>query len=125
MYEKIPRELRKKLIESARRMRDAPTHAEELLWEKLRKKRLGGFRFRRQHIIRTFIVDFYCPQAKLVIEVDGSVHDEQKKYDQEREEIIHTLGYLVVRFKNYQIERELDSVLVRIYDTCQTRIAVD
>ena len=124
MNEKIPRDLREKLIESARRMRDTPTHAEEMLWKKLRKKRLGGYRFRRQHIIQTFIVDFYCPQAKLVIEIDGSVHDNQQEYDQEREKILDIFGYQIVRFKNAQIKTELESVLARIYNACKTRIDV-
>ena len=119
MDEKISRHLREKLIESARRMRETPTHAEGLLWKKLRKKRLGGFRFRRQHIIYTFIVDFYCPLAKLVIEVDGSVHDDQEEYDREREEIIENLGYQVLRFRNDQIEREIEAVLAGIYGACE------
>ena len=124
MYEKIPRHLREKLIASARGMRQSPTHAEGLLWKRLRKKRLGGFRFRSQHIIHSFIVDFYCPQAKLVIEIDGSVHDNQQEYDQEREKILEIFGYQIVRFKNAQIKTELESVLARIYNACKTRIDV-
>ncbi len=123
MNKKISRAYREKLIESARRMRDNPTVAEALLWKKLRKKQLGGLRFRRQHVVNTFIVDFYCPQAKVIIEVDGSVHDEQEEYDQEREIILESLGYQVLRFRNQEIEREIDAVLSSIYDSCIGRIS--
>ena len=77
--------MRDQLIEQARHMRADPTQAEALLWEKLRKRQLGGLKFRRQHVIHFFIVDFYCPAAKLVLEIDGSVHAEEEEYDQERE----------------------------------------
>jgi very-short-patch-repair endonuclease len=115
---KVPRELREKLIEQARQMRVEPTPAEALLWARLRKRQLGGLKFRRQHIIEYFIVDFYCPQAELVIEVDGPVHDEQEEYDQEREEILQELGYQVVRFSNEDVTGEIDMVLANIYDAC-------
>jgi len=67
----VPRELRDRLIEVAREMRSHPTEAELFLWKLLSGEKLGGFKFRRQHIIQTFIVDFYCPKAKLIVEVDG------------------------------------------------------
>ena len=122
MDEKISRRHRENLIESARRMRESPTNAEALLWKKLRKKQLGGLRFRRQHIIHAFIVDFYCPQAKLVNEVDGLVHDDQEEYDQARGAILESLGYQIVRFRNKQIEMEMGIVLPGIYDVCMRRI---
>jgi very-short-patch-repair endonuclease len=103
-------------------LRKNPTRAEELLWNKLRKKQLGGLRFRRQHIIHTFIVDFYCPKAELVIEVDGSVHGDQEEYDHERSALLEISGYSVIRFRNMEIEREIDKVLAVIYDTCLQQI---
>ena len=82
-------------------------------------------RFRRQHIINKFIVDFYCPESKLVIEIDGSAHDKQEEYDQEREKVLEILGYQVVRFRNHQIENDLDSVLDAISGACRRRTNVE
>ena len=120
--EKISRWHREMLIERARRLREAPTHAEAFLWEKLRKKQVGGLKFRRQHIIHACIVDFYCPQAKLVIEVDGSIHDEQEEYDHERDAVLESLGFAVTRFRNEEITGEIEMVLATIYDACMRRI---
>ena len=114
----ISRDLKDSIIESARRMRRETTRAETLLWERLRKRRLGGFKFRRQHIIRTFIVDFYCPQARLVVELDGSVHDLQKAYDEERTKILQELGYQELRFLNDEVELDINQVLKKIYRRC-------
>lgn len=119
---KVSREFRDKLIEQARNMRAEPTQAEALLWEKLRKRQLGGLRFRRQHIIYVFIVDFYCPAAKLAVEIDGSVHDKQKEYDQEREDYLEAMGYEIIRFNNLDVVEDIERVLVKIYDVCMKRI---
>jgi len=120
--EKVSRQVREGLIERARQMRKEPTNAESLLWARLRKRQLDGLKFRRQHIIKYFIVDFYCPKAKLAIEIDGEVHDEQKEYDQDREKILQESGYQVVRFKNAAVENDLDLVVAGIYDLCRRRI---
>ena len=120
--ERVSKKAREGLIERARQMRKEPTSAEALLWTRLRKKQLDGLKFRRQHIIKYFIVDFYSPKAKLVIEIDGAVHDEQEGYDQERENILQESGYQVVRFKNATVEKNLDLVVAGIYDLCRRRI---
>ena len=120
--EKVSRQVRERLIERARRMRAEPTPAEALLWKKLRNQQLEGLKFRRQHIIEYFIVDFYCPRTKLVIEIDGAVHDQQEEYDQEREKILQEWGYQVLRFKNEDIEKNLDLVVAGIYDLCRRRV---
>ena len=113
---------REGLTERARQMRAAPTPAEALLWKKLRKRQLGGLKFRRQHIIHAYIVDFYYPAARLAIEIDGAVHDEQEEYDQEREKILQDFGYQVVRFKNADVEKNLDLIVAGIYDLCRIKI---
>jgi leucyl-tRNA synthetase len=120
--ERVSQEAREGLIERARQMRKEPTNAEALLWARLRKRQLGGLKFRRQHINQYFIVDFYCPRVKLAIEIDGPVHDEQEEYDQEREKILQELGYQVVRFKNADVENNLDLVVAGITDLCRRRI---
>jgi very-short-patch-repair endonuclease len=120
--EKVSQQMRKGLIERARQMRAGPTPAEALVWKKLRKRQLGGLKFRRQHIIHAYIVDFYCPAARLVIEIDGAVHEKQEEYDQERDKILQESGYHVVRFKNADVEKNLDLVVAGIYDLCRRRI---
>ena len=108
--------LRKNSIElqsAAREMRKEPTPAEKVLWTALRGRALG-FRFRRQHPVGRFVLDFYCPIHKLVVEVDGEVHDSQPERDEERTAVIEAHGYRVVRFHNEEVLENLPSVLERI-----------
>ncbi|MDE2854012.1 MAG: DUF559 domain-containing protein [Chloroflexota bacterium] len=102
----------------ARNMRKQPTLAERVLWKKLRNKQVKGYRFRRQHTIDRFIVDFYCRQARLVIEVDGAVHGttEAIEYDHGRQVFLENRGLNVLRFSNAQVINDLDAVLQCIED---------
>lgn len=104
------------IFANAKELRNNPTHAEMLLWNYLRTKP-NGYKFRRQHPIGIFIADFYCHRLKLVIEVDGSIHDlkETKDHDAERQKIIEEEGMKVVRFTNRQIEHGLEEVIKRIH----------
>ncbi|HEX8905508.1 MAG TPA: endonuclease domain-containing protein [Longimicrobiaceae bacterium] len=104
----------RELQQAARGMRREPTEAEDLLWEMLRGRRLDGLRFRRQHPVGRFVLDFYCPVHKLVIEVDGEVHDTQKERDAERTAVIEAHGYRIIRFRNEEVLYNLPSVLARI-----------
>jgi very-short-patch-repair endonuclease len=92
-------------------MRHQPTPAEEKLWQKLRNKQLLGFKFRRQHSIDRFIVDFYCNEAQLVVEVDGEIHDYTQEEDAIRQEFLESLGLRVVRFRNEAVLSSIDGVL--------------
>ena len=87
------------------------TPSEEILWEAIRARRCGGMKFRRQVPVSWFVVDFLCMESSLVVEVDGSIHDLQKQYDQEREEEIQLLGYKILRFTNDQVIHHLGEVL--------------
>jgi len=98
----------------ARQLRHDPTPEERLLWQTLRGKQLGGYRFRRQQVIGGFIVDFYCAAAGLVIEVDGSVHEHTAAYDRERSLALARFRLRVVRVSNNDVVRDLPSVLTRI-----------
>lgn len=98
----------------ARQLRRNMTPTERLLWERLRANRLEGLHFRRQQVLAGFIVDFYCHAARLVIEVDGPVHNIQQHEDVERERILHDHGYRVIRFSNAEVESNMDMVLERI-----------
>ena len=82
------------LYEYAKQMRKNPTKAEEILWHRLKNKQVGGLKFRRQHPVDRFIADFYCHERKLVIELDGSVHDDdkQKDLDKGRTETLNEFG---------------------------------
>jgi very-short-patch-repair endonuclease len=95
----------------ARQLRQEQTPAETKLWRELRNRRLAGFKFRRQHPIDRFIVDFCCLEQRPIVELDGAVHDRQIEKDQARTEALETLGYCVVRWTNDQIDRHLDAVL--------------
>lgn len=115
--QEISRQTRDLLIECAREMRQSPTDAEALLWTRLRKRNLAGFKFRHQHIIQTYIVDFYCPAAKLVIEIDGSIHNQQREYDNERDADLRAMGYKILRFSNENVLNNISGVLAKINTT--------
>ncbi|WP_083468861.1 endonuclease domain-containing protein [Nostoc piscinale] len=104
-------QLWEKLKPLARQMRCEPTPAEKRLWEKLRHKQLLGFKFRRQQTIDRFIVDFYCSEARLVVEVDGEIHDYTQVEDTIRQEFLESLGLQVVRFRNEDVMERIEGVL--------------
>lgn len=93
-----------------------PTPAEEIMWEQLSNKKLGGYKFRREHIIGMYIADFVCLRENLVIEIDGGYHDteEQQEKDQERTEWLQDHGFKVIRFKNEQVLNNIEHVLDKV-----------
>ena len=95
----------------ARKLRNQSTDAERLLWRHLRRRQLGGFRFRRQMPVGGYVADFACMDAKLVIELDGGQHQEQAARDARRDARINVNGYRVVRFWNNQVFEETTAVL--------------
>jgi very-short-patch-repair endonuclease len=107
-------------LQRAKDMRREPTPAERKLWSRLRAGRLVGIHFRRQQIIGPYIVDFYCHQARLVIEVDGEIHLQQQEYDQQREQMLQSHGLRVMRFSNTEINQNIEGVLAEILRTCTT-----
>lgn len=104
----------KEVEQAARCLRQQLTPAEEILWKTLRNRQLGDLKFRRQHPIGRFIVDFYCPSHKLIIEVDGEIHNQQQDYDQTRTQKLQNFGYLVLRFTNDEVINDLSTVLQKI-----------
>ncbi len=100
--------------QNARTLRKHQTDAEQRLWRSLRKRQLNGYRFRRQHPIGKYIVDFVSLDTKVIIELDGSQHQEQQHYDTQRDEWLHSQGYSVLRFWNNQVMNEFDGVLEEI-----------
>ena len=93
----------------ARAMRRVPTEPERLLWARLRDRRLGGFKFRRQHPIGAFIADFACPERRLIVEADGEQHVDSE-YDAYRSEWLRAQGWRVIRFWNNEVRENPDGV---------------
>ncbi|MBE9199612.1 MULTISPECIES: DUF559 domain-containing protein [unclassified Nodularia (in: cyanobacteria)] len=100
--------------ENARKLRQNLTQAEARLWSALRNKQLNGLRFRCQHPVGNFILDFYCPACKLVVEVDGEIHASRAEYDQSRTAKLGEYGYQVLRFSNEEVMHDLPKVLDKI-----------
>lgn len=91
-----------------------PTVAEKVLWRQLRRQRLDGYKFRRQHAIDRFIVDFYCRERRLIVEVDGPIHQYTGEEDAIRQAFLESLGYRVLRFTNAEVMTDMESVLAQI-----------
>ena len=102
----------------ARNLRSNQTDSEQLLWSRIRRKQVMGVQFLRQRPLGQYIVDFYSPKARLVVEVDGSQHHEptNMKKDMERDQWLKDQGLTVLRFSGLEVLKELDGVLQVIYD---------
>ena len=100
----------------AHKLRANMTVAEKILWHHLSKSKLNGYRFKRQHPIKNYIADFYCHKAKLIIEIDGGIHDQEDQIirDRERTAIIEALDCRVIRFRNSEVMNEIEHVLASI-----------
>ncbi len=96
----------------ARHLRRTSTPSEDILWEVLRKKRLAGLRFRRQQVFGTSVVDFYCHEKRLVIEIDGGIHlgTDAIEHDKARQEVIELYGVQFLRFTATEVETDIESV---------------
>lgn len=108
------------LLEFAKTMRSNATDAENLMWHFLRAKRFMNLKFRRQHVIAPYIVDFYCHELGLVIELDGSQHgtDDAIEYDTERTNFLEALGLTVVRYWNDDVLSRTEVVLEDLWRRC-------
>jgi very-short-patch-repair endonuclease len=106
----------RELVGRARVLRSNMTRAEIILWSRLRSKKINGYKFRRQQPIFDYIVDFYCDELKLIIEVDGEIHslNEKPKYDLKRDNILKINGYHITRLSNFEIETEINSTINKI-----------
>ncbi|WP_312049978.1 endonuclease domain-containing protein [Acinetobacter courvalinii] len=108
------------LLEFAKAMRSNATDAEHLMWQLLRAKQFMNLKFRRQHVIAPYIVDFYCHELGLVIELDGSQHgtDDGKEYDAERTTFLEALDLKVVWYWNHDVLKNTESVLGDLWNVC-------
>lgn len=107
----------------ARENRRHPTEAERVLWDALRNRRLGGFKFRRQHIIGVYIVDFVCLSRTLIVEVDGEIHNqgENPELDRDRQEKLQAKGFEILRFTNDEVLNDTERVCFSILQHLQRR----
>jgi very-short-patch-repair endonuclease len=106
----------------AKQLRREMTPQEAALWQRLRGRRVGGFKFRRQQLINGFIADFYCAEAAVVLEVDGEIHAEQAEYDAHRDQVFAAREIVTVRFANDRIDHDLNAVLSEIEVVCRQRV---
>ena len=99
----------------ARRLRQASTRPEDILWERLRGSRFHGAKFKRQVPIDRYVVDFYCHAARLAVEIDGKQHEWFADYDAERGKVLESAGVHVVRVSNDEVLNDLEGVLIKIH----------
>ena len=114
----------RRFIERSRHLRRQQTNAEAILWQALRNRKLARWKFRRQHSIDRFVVDFVCLDSKLIIEVDGATHstEPQMRRDSERSCILEACGYNVIRFANAEVYDNLDGVVETILAELERRV---
>ncbi len=122
-YQPIP----PKLLERARELRKESTRAEQFFWRIVRNKQFGGWKFRRQHVVGKYILDFYCHEAHCAIELDGGGHAEaeQQEYDAERTAFLEQLGIHVLRIWNNELLSNSDAVLAYVFDILTQRTSAD
>ncbi|WP_320111206.1 DUF559 domain-containing protein [Draconibacterium orientale] len=105
----------KNLKDYARKLRNNSTFAEVILWDEvLKQKQLKGYSFLRQRPIGNYIVDFFCKDLKLIIELDGTIHRFQKSKDKKREEDLKAMGYKIIRFQNQEILKNIRNVKISL-----------
>ena len=107
------------LLIRAKNLRGRMSDAEQRLWQALRGRQLGGYKFRRQQPLGNYIADFVCTHPKLIVEADGGQHAEQGAYDETRSRYLQTQGFTVLRFWNHDILQQTENVLERILGTLQ------
>jgi very-short-patch-repair endonuclease len=105
----------------AKRLRRNQTDAERVLWFRLRDRRLAGWKFKRQAPIDRYVVDFFCAEARLIIEIDGGQHDRQRERDSDRTAALEATGYLVLRFWNNEVMQNTAGVLETVMSTVNRR----
>ncbi len=114
-----------KKLEAAKSMRSRMTLAERCFWNMVRRNQVAGLQFRRQQVINGFIADFYCNQIRLVVEIDGGIHETQKDYDHLRERLINACGIKVIRFSNEEVINNSSRVLSKLEEFAAATAAID
>ena len=104
----------------ARNLRRDSTSAEAIFWQAVRRTQIDGLKFRRQHVVGTFILDFYCPALRLIVEIDGAVHEQPNiaVRDALREDWLRNAGFRIIRFRNDEVLHDLPRVCARLRSVC-------
>ena len=103
-----------RLKPAAREMRHTATPEEDMVWDRLRNRRFLGLKFRRQHAVGPFIVDFYCHEKRLIIEIDGGVHESTRERDAVRQRFLEASGFRVVRVSNREVHDDIERALANV-----------
>jgi len=113
--------------EKRRHLRRKQTLAEEIVWQNVRNRKMLGYKFRRQYSVDYFVIDFYCPELKLALEIDGSVHnsEEAKKYDREREKYIEQFGIKFLRITNAEVLGNSNRAFAKIEERIKKLVKSD
>jgi adenine-specific DNA-methyltransferase len=109
------------VIHFARNLRRNATEAERLLWSRLRRRQLGGFKFRRQHQIGSYVCDFICLEAVVIVELDGSHHLDQAPYDLHHDAFLRRRGFRILRFWNVDVMAGIENVTETIFEALHRR----
>ena len=109
------------IIELAKDLRNNMTESEQLLWSVLRMKQFDGYKFRCQHPVYRYILDFYCHEKRLAIEIDGIVHESQKEYDKYRDEFLESLDIKTLRVKSEDVLNNIEVVKKKIKEYLSVR----
>jgi very-short-patch-repair endonuclease len=109
------------LLAHSRDNRKNQSTAEKILWQHLRSRQMKGFKFRRQHPIGTYIADFICVSANLIIELDGDSHTERREYDARRDDWLRSKGLLVFRCFNTDVIENMDGLMETVWKLCRER----
>ena len=112
----------KYIIGLAKDLRKNLTPAEKVLWHELQNKKLSGYKFRNQHPIYRYILDFYCHKCLLAVEIDGDIHKFRKDYDEHRDKYIGSVGIKILHFTNEEIFNNLNFVLIKIQKNLESRL---
>lgn len=102
------------IIELAKDLRNNMTASEEHLWSALRMKQIGGYKFRCQHPLYRYVLDFYCHEKRLAIEIDGKIHDSRQEYDKYRDEFLQSIGIYTLRIKDEDVLNNMEIVIEMI-----------
>ena len=115
---------KKSLLKFRRNLRRKETNAENIFWQQVRNGKLNGFKFKRQHSIGNYIVDFYCASEMLIVELDGGVHNskDQKEKDRLRDENLIAINFKILRFKNQEILTDINKVKQQIIKSLTSSI---
>ena len=109
--------MKKIKLATARKLRKQLTKEEHKVWQAIRNRRLMNLKFRRQRVIRGYIVDFYCCELSLAIEIDGAIHMERVEYDEARQRLLAAMGVRFIRFTNEEVNTNIHGVIKRIAET--------